>query len=275
MTVYGDILFTVNAVPDFLLLLLGAKLCGYPLRRWRAALAAALGGLYAVAVVLPVPLFFRSVFGRMLCFLAMAAIAYGVRPRALRPAALMILCGAALAGIVYAIVQSEVLELVTLRGESIYPISARMLILLAGVFYLAAALLAAGAMRHGSREQTAIRITLGNRTVSVTALRDTGNTLSDPLTGEPVIVLAPQRGRELLGAELPGEDAAAWIASHPSLKARLVPYRAVGVQRGFLAAIPCRVKIGEKKEHTALVAVSPTPVSDGGSYEALIGGIAS
>ena len=53
MTVYGDVVFAVNAVPDFLLLLLGARLCGYPVRRWRAAVAAAVGGLYAVAVVLP------------------------------------------------------------------------------------------------------------------------------------------------------------------------------------------------------------------------------
>ncbi|MBQ7566786.1 MAG: sigma-E processing peptidase SpoIIGA [Oscillospiraceae bacterium] len=273
MTVYGDVVFAVNAVPDFLLLLLGARLCGYPVRRWRAAVAAAVGGLYAVAVVLPVPPLMRTAWCRALCYLVMAAVAYGVRLRAIRPAFLTLLCGAAFAGVAYALAQIFSAEFVTLRGQVYYPASARMLLILAGVFYLAAGLLAAGAARHGSRETVPLYIACGKNAVTVTALYDTGNTLRDPVSGQEVIVLDGGYGKELVGST-PTSDASAWVQSHPELKPRLVPYRAVGTDGGLLAAVPCRVRIGRKKEQNALVALSPNGLSDGGGCGALIGGMA-
>jgi hypothetical protein len=58
----------------------------------------------------------------------------------------------------------------------------------------------------------------------------------------------------------------------PHIRLRLVPYRAVGVDGGLLLAVPCIVRTGKEKPRKALAAFSPTPVSDGGEYEALIGG---
>ena len=53
---------------------------------------------------------------------------------------------------------------------------------------------------------------------------------------------------------------------------RLLPYRAVGVESGLLLAIRVdRAVIGGHSQRGLLVAVSPTPVSDGGGYQALIG----
>ena len=53
---------------------------------------------------------------------------------------------------------------------------------------------------------------------------------------------------------------------------RLIPYRAVGTASGLLLALPCTIEIG-KQCKTGLVAFSPSPLSDGGGYEALTGGI--
>ena len=56
--------------------------------------------------------------------------------------------------------------------------------------------------------------------------------------------------------------------------ARLVPYRAVGVECGVLLAVRSRsVKADGRPLGGLLVALSPTPVDDGGAYQALIGGI--
>ena len=51
--IYVDTLFLLNAIIDYLLLLLAARLAGEPLRRLRFAAGAVLGGLYAVAIFLP------------------------------------------------------------------------------------------------------------------------------------------------------------------------------------------------------------------------------
>ena len=51
--VYVDSVFLLNGAMDYLLLLCTARLAGLRLQRGRYALAAVLGGAYAVAVFLP------------------------------------------------------------------------------------------------------------------------------------------------------------------------------------------------------------------------------
>ena len=53
---------------------------------------------------------------------------------------------------------------------------------------------------------------------------------------------------------------------------RLLPYRSVGVDRGLLLAVRAdALELDGQGRGPALVALSPTPVSDGGGYQALIG----
>ena len=53
---------------------------------------------------------------------------------------------------------------------------------------------------------------------------------------------------------------------------RLLPYRSVGVDRGLLLAVRVdQVQVGEEDRGPMLAALSPTPVSDGGGYRALLG----
>ena len=57
-----------------------------------------------------------------------------------------------------------------------------------------------GIGRHGgpSGELTRVRLTLGERQVELTGLVDTGNTLTDPATGRPVLVAEADSLEELL-----------------------------------------------------------------------------
>ena len=120
------------------------------------------------------------------------------------------------------------------------------------------------------------------RSVTVLALRDTGNTLQDPLTGRPVVVIEGARVQSLV-PELPLLDRHS--LSDPvallrdlggqagSLRLQLLPYRAVGVECGMLLALRMdRADYGTRSIRNCLTALSPTPVSDGGGYCALIGG---
>ena len=53
MVVYLDILLFLNFFVDFLLLLGTNRLAGHPPQKGRAAFAAALGGVYGIATLLP------------------------------------------------------------------------------------------------------------------------------------------------------------------------------------------------------------------------------
>ena len=279
MTVYADVVFAVNTAVNYLLLLLGARLTGFPARPLRALFGAVLGGAYAVCVLVPTLNALNAWWAKAMCFLVMGIVAYGIRKKSLQTAFAALLCGGALAGFVFLLTQVFSVRIVAFGGHIYYPLAAKVLILMAGGFYLAAALLMAGSMKHKTGELVPLRLCCGNRHVFVKALFDTGNSLTDPISGKPVVVLEWQRGAELLGVCGKKEQFLNPVAGLTELKEavpknnlRLVPYRCVGQEKGMLLAMPCRVKPGKMREVSALVALSPTPVSDGGGYEALIGG---
>ena len=279
MTVYADVVFAVNTVVNYLLLLLGARLTGFPARPWRTLLGAVVGGGYAVCVLVPALAFVGTWWGKAVCFALMGMTAYGFRKKALRPGAAALLCGGALAGFVFLLTQVFSVGVVAFGGHIYYPLAAKVLVLMAGIFYLGAALLSAGSLKHRAGETVPLHLMLEGRSILVSALYDTGNTLSDPISGRPVVVLEWQRGADLLGVsasrELFSDPTAAFKELNekcPNCPLRLLPYRAVGTQNGLLLAAPCKAKLGRRKETAVLAALSPTPVSDGGGYEALIGG---
>ena len=124
-----------------------------------------------------------------------------------------------------------------------------------------------------------LELTWNGRALKLLALRDTGHTLTDPLTGGPVVVV---EGRAL-AALLPGldpdlslqpvEQLARAREQVPGAAFQLLPYRAVGVDRGLLLALRLdRAVWGEVAVDRCLAALSPTPLSDGGVYQALVSG---
>ncbi len=278
MVVYGDIVLAVNTAVNFLIFLLGGRLCGYPTRPWRCLVAGCLGGAYAVACYVLPPVV-SSPLGQFFSFLVMTPVAYGWRKRTIRPAAMAFLCSAALAGCAFMLTQICSMGAILFHGGLYYPIGTKVLLLTAAGFYLAATLFAASALRHGKGELRAFSVSVGEKSLHLNALVDTGNTLQDPMSGLPVAVLDGRRCGELLCLSLPAnalQDPTGAFSviqqKMPHIRLRLVPYRAVGIAGGLLLAVPCTVRTGKEKPRKALVAFSPTPVSDGGEYEALIGG---
>lgn len=113
-----------------------------------------------------------------------------------------------------------------------------------------------------------VELTYGNQTVRVTALRDTGNTLRDPVTGKQVLVVSADVAQKLTGlTQTALSDPVRTMGTVPGL--RLIPYQTVG-NTGFLLALRIpNAKIGNRQGST-LVAFSPLTFSN--HYQALTGG---
>ena len=277
--IYVDTLFLLNALVDYLLLLASARLAGEPLSRPRFLLGAALGGLYAAGIFLPG----LGFLARPPCRLAAAAVmvlaAFWNSRRLLRQTVIFFALSCALGGGVLAVGLLGGRGL-SLRGGVLYSgMDLTILLLSAAGCYALLTLALRGAARHTGPggELLTVRLTLGARSLALTALADTGNTLSDPVTGRPVVVAEGEALEGLLPAGLRPDlaDPAGWLEGLEGpwqRRFRLVPYRAVGVERGLLLALRLdKVQVGEADWGPALAALSPTPVSDGGSYRALVG----
>jgi len=263
---------------NLLLLKTSLRLTGGSARQWRLWAAALGGGLYAVLVLLPGLGFLGSLPGRVGAFALLCLCAFGARGSAWRSALWFfgICCG--FGGLTLTVTALLGQPVLLVHGRAYYRVSLRLLVLLSGGTYLLVWALLRGFARHRGGEVVRLELFLGERRADCTALVDTGNTLHEPLTGEPVTVAQWQLAARLL-PELglsAGDfaDAPALLRrlgeALPGLRLRLIPYRAVGQDGGLLPAIVCdSVKRNGKTCAQRLVAFSPTPVSDGGSYEAL------
>lgn len=115
-------------------------------------------------------------------------------------------------------------------------------------------------------------VRLGERSTRFTALVDSGNTLSDPMTGKGVLVAEGDHLRSLLPPEVDySRPAQCFPTLRDPKRFRLLPYRSVGVDQGLLLAVRAdSVRVNGQDLGPRLVALSPTPVSDSGNYQALI-----
>jgi stage II sporulation protein GA (sporulation sigma-E factor processing peptidase) len=210
----------------------------------------------------------------------LALLAYGANEKTLREGALFLAASLAFAGLALLCAQLFGTGLLVLNGSAYYPVNGLSLLLMACAVYLLSRLVFARIGEHGGGELVGVKVRLGGRTICARALRDTGNTLKDPITNERVLVA----GWELLKALLPEAGLAAkdfenpprllerLSKRYPALRFRLVPYMAVGTAGGLLLTVRCEASLAGKPEKAALLAFSPTPVSDGGSFEMLTGG---
>ena len=282
--VYLDELFLLNFVVNYLLLLAAARLAGEVLRRWRLAAGGALGALYACAVFLPGLGFLAHPLCKAGAAVCMALLAYGGSRRLLRLLLTFIALACAFGGGILAI---SLLggQGMTLKNGILYSgMDLKLILLSAAGCYAAITLLFSRAARHGGvgqRDILSARLKLEGREMTLPTLVDTGNTLTDPVTGRPVMVAEGQRLTPLLPngvtfseGELqnPAQTLERLAQQGVGRRFRLLPYRSVGVDCGMLLALRMdTVQVGERDYGGILVALSPTPVSDGGGYGALIG----
>ena len=118
-------------------------------------------------------------------------------------------------------------------------------------------------------------ITHRSRTVRLTALRDTGNQLTDPLTGKSVLIVGPDVAQRLLGLSRQQLlDPIQTMQLHPIPGLRLVPYRSVGQPVGLLLAMHFPDVTLNRQRGGQVVAFSPDAIGSGKGFEALAGGMA-
>lgn len=275
--VYIDLLFLLNLTANYLLLLGAGRLSGTVLKRWRIGLGAAAGALYAVLLFVPSLEWMGSWPIKIASGILMALIAYGGERALLRVTLLFFCASAGLAGLILAV---ELLGGAGLRlqnGVLYSTFDLRLLLLLFIACYFIMSLFFRRMGGHSRREMINLRIVILEHTVELTALLDSGHTLTDPATNLPVVVANSACITPLLPVNV---DPAQPVEGIKRCRmagingARLVPYRAVGIDCGMLLAIrAAAVEAGGRQLGGLLIALSPTPVDDGGGYQALIGGI--
>lgn len=283
--VYLDTLFLLNTIMDYLLLLCSARIAGERLHRLRMAAGAVLGGGYAVAAVLPKTGFLLHPAVKVGAALLMVVVGLGASRRLLRQCIIFFALACAFGGGVLAIGLLGGRGLSLGAGLVYSGMDIKIVLLSAAGCYLLFTLGLSRMGRHTAAGGELARITLRifEQKVGLTALVDTGNTLTDPVSGKAVMVVQGDRVSSLffpdvfVGAEeLSAPDRALARLNRGRWRGRfrLLPYRTVGVECGMLLAVRTdELTVNGRSCGPVLVALSPTPVSDGGGYHALVSGV--
>ncbi len=241
----------LNVSVSFLLLLGTSRLCGCTPRLERVGAAAVLGGVHAMLCLFSGFYFLGNMLWRVVCVGAMSVIAFGWRRSAVRCSAVFGILNLAM-------------SVDPTRREGLWSV----------VLASMGVLILCFTDMHGTGGNGAyvpVELCYGDRSLRLTALRDTGNTLRDPVTGRPVLVVGAQAAKALLGLtteqlQKPVES----IGLIPGL--RLIPYRSVGQPGGMLLALKIpAMKIGTW-QGSGLVAFAPHSIGRAGEFEALAGG---
>ncbi|MBS6547008.1 MAG: sigma-E processing peptidase SpoIIGA [Butyricicoccus pullicaecorum] len=275
--IYVDVLAGVNLAMDYLLLAAAAKLSGAYCTRARLLAGAALGACYAVAscgvpflTLLPV----KAAAGFL-----MVRLCFGARSAAelVRLAALFYLVSCAAAG--GALALGKVSDTTFFAGGGYYiDVPFRVVAAAGAVSWGLTGLLFRGEAK--AREACRVHLDFAGHSADFSLLVDTGNDLSDPVSGRPALVLDRRAAARVLPVEaalplaaLRADNAPAVLAALPGTyrtQFQLLPYRAIGKEGGLLLAFRPERAERDGKPWQGLAAISPERVANG-FYEGLIG----
>ncbi len=283
-TIYADLYLLLNAVVDFIIFHTASRLTGVKVPLWRLVIASLAGSFYALgSLFLPLAPVYTALV-KIGFLLVMILVAFGRRPLSVYlPAFLwvnalsMVVAGMAL--IINYLGYSSALAGVGQPSAT------------AGAVLVSAAFLALGAAlvwRFLQARQCLgpnllpVEIRVDGRKLTVIGLVDTGNSVSDPLTGLPAILVEFEAIRDvfpaglhrLFGGHGPQPDPAqlAQMVSNDPLWAtrfRMLPCASMtGGRRLIPGFSPDALLV--KGERQGVVGVIPGRLDNGGGYQALI-----
>lgn len=175
MAIYLDLVMVLNFLVDFFLLLGTNRLAGFPAGAWRCAGAAVLGSVYSGACLLPGFRFLGNFLWRGVSLCLMGLMAFGCNASAIKRGGIFLLLTMAMGGIALSIGRGDVLSFI---------FCALICLLLSIVSF---------GGQVGGREYIPLKIAYNGNCSSLIALKDTGNTLRDPVTGEQVLIISADR----------------------------------------------------------------------------------
>lgn len=243
----------LNFAVNFLLIIAIDHIMDHPVCFYKAVLAAMVGGIFGGVCMLPGCSFLGGTFIYVLILWTMCFVAWGVAKITIHKGVLFVLFNLAITGIATA---KE-------RGS------------LAIIFTAIVVATIGFVLLHIRRKEQILHAELcyNDHKVTFDALKDTGNGLKDPLTGQSVLVVDSTISQQLTGLRICQlQDPITTIQTKQLPGMRLIPYQSLGNPQGFLLGMRIsHARLGSWKG-SLLVAFAPHVFCSDGKFQALAGG---
>ncbi len=291
--VYLDLVFAVNFVMDYLLLLVTGISLGLTYSYFRLSLGAFIGALYATVLLLP-PLAFLTATAIKLIFsfiIVTSAFGWGSFRAFFKTLTtfyfVTFLAGGAIMGCIFMLRNSDFLSpyngtLLLLNLPYLWLLPGILILFFIG--YLGVALY----RQHYIKTKYAVdvEVRFGDKHISTKALIDTGNSLREPFSKRPVMIMEASLFRDVLPVAVKNWGKTEMVHDlglfTEKLKGttwenriRLLPFYSLGTRRGLmLGLVPdeVQIKINTQvvKKYDSVIGVYPGQLSSEKGYFALI-----
>lgn len=274
---------------NYLLLYSVGRYCNYKSKWWRICLGSAFGTLYVFAIFFKDTNYLYSSIIKLIVSILMINIAFRIKTvkNFFKTIILFYIAAFILSGGILALFYLTNANFETINGSFIIKdikawhlivgsIGANILIKIAFDFL--------DNYHKIQKGKIELKIIMENKSTSIKALIDTGNSLKDPETNKPIIVayvdainkILPEDIQDLLLSSKSKDFKITEKLESPNFnnRVKLIPYKTLGTENGTLLGICVdAIEVRTKKDITviknAVIALYDKPVSDLGDYEAL------
>lgn len=294
MEIYLDIVILENIVINYLILLLTSKFSKNRASSFRLFLGSILGAAYlAFIILLPENKIYTAMFSKFLLSLVMVAVTFNIKKLAafLKTLALFYATTFLFAGAAFALMFFNKDRSVIRNGVLMMPFPNTTwteLLLALAVGLIIARIVWDAIQNKFIREKLLVRLNIvfDKKNIGLSALVDTGNSLHDPLTNMPVVVVEFSAIKELLPEDIKNIferdfendlnlvttaiSGSEWLS-----RFRLIPFTSLGKENGMLIGFrPDYIEIDSESEkkgiNDVIVGIYNKALSRNRQYRALV-----
>ncbi|ABR49022.1 peptidase U4, sporulation factor SpoIIGA [Alkaliphilus metalliredigens QYMF] len=291
MILYAEYVFLENFVMNFIILSLTARFAKYQSKKLLLVLASSLGALYAFIIFFPSLHFMFSMMMKVACSMLIIVVAFSPYrfKDFFRLLGIFYLITLIFGGAGFALFYFTNFNGIVSNGIFyITNVSLKNILVSCGIGYILIHFCWGYIQKQISREKvfTKILIEINGISVEVQGLVDTGNSLTDPLTNYPVIIVEYEAITNLLPEEVKRIfnqsttidykqvalllDNQSWMT-----RIRMIPFQALGTENGMLVGFkPDRVSIENnsimKETQDTIIAIYHKKLSKNEDYRALL-----
>ncbi len=245
----------LNFTVKLLLILASSRLCGGNAILWRVILGALMDAVFSVLAHLVEAEASLLPLLRVIQFLLVALVGFGLSERGLRCLTVYFILTMALEGMSLGLQNTRMATVMLAAGS---------------LFFLCVYL---AADRSAGNKRITVELDYNGKKLTLSGIADTGNLLRDPVTGKGVLIINAASAEALTGLSCEELSQPVRTLSEGKLPGlRLIPYHTAGQSGGMLLALRIRnVKINDWKG-SSLVAFAPVDFRGGENIQALAGG---
>ena len=233
--IYADVLVFLNTVITFILLLTVRQFTGAGTSAGRMIAASFVGGAYSLIILAPKMHFLLMLLAKTAMGVSITYIAFRVRSfrRMLKCLSLFLIASFLYAGIMYSLRYFIGSGFITVQNGSVYfDLSVYSLILITVLIYVVILILRKKVF--GVRQEDMVYdlvLTLGENSVTVKALLDSGHTVRDIYTNQPVVILRSEEAGRLTETDCRTPDFWLCAAETGGIAWRLLPVRSLSGEK--------------------------------------------